>query len=333
VRGVRLSDLAEELGLDISTVSRALRGDPRVKPETRERVASRAESLGYMPNLRARALAEGRSRTVWLVLPGFEDPVERLPASFAGRWFFERDYDLLLAPHHDDPRIYARILGRLASGGADGAILMPGPSARRGDGILAERPLIESGFPFAYLDRSVPGVAAPVVTTDNAAAGAALAAAAFEAAAARGSPLALAIDAFDPGRNPVEAARSEGWRAGMAERRVPVLASAGASGDSAGAALASAGPGAAIAIAASAEATIVGARLALPSALSSKPAFAAAFDEWDGKDSAFKGAFIAIQDFEAMANAVASLLAEGLASGAPLPEARILVPILGVRSA
>ena len=91
--GVRLRDLAAELDLDISTVSRALRGDPRVRPETRELIAGRAASLGYLPNLRARALAEGRSRTVWLVLPGLEEPVEREPAAYAGKWFFERGYE------------------------------------------------------------------------------------------------------------------------------------------------------------------------------------------------------------------------------------------------
>jgi len=55
--GTRLSDLATSLDLNIATVSRALRDDPRVKPETRERVRAEAQRLGYRPHIAARALA------------------------------------------------------------------------------------------------------------------------------------------------------------------------------------------------------------------------------------------------------------------------------------
>ena len=66
---VRLADLAKTLNLDTSTVSRALRDDPQVTLETRRRVGEEALRLGYRPHLAARALAEGRTRTLWFVIP------------------------------------------------------------------------------------------------------------------------------------------------------------------------------------------------------------------------------------------------------------------------
>ena len=60
-----LKDVAQACSVDVSTASRALRGDPRVAPDTVARLRSAADRLGYRPNLAARALRAGATRTVW----------------------------------------------------------------------------------------------------------------------------------------------------------------------------------------------------------------------------------------------------------------------------
>ncbi len=45
-----MADVAQEAGVSPSTVSRALRNDPRISAETRERVGVIVERLGYLPN-------------------------------------------------------------------------------------------------------------------------------------------------------------------------------------------------------------------------------------------------------------------------------------------
>jgi len=47
---VRLAHIAEEVGLDKSTVSLALRCDQRIKPATRQRVMEASSRLGYRPD-------------------------------------------------------------------------------------------------------------------------------------------------------------------------------------------------------------------------------------------------------------------------------------------
>ncbi|MEL6843851.1 MAG: LacI family DNA-binding transcriptional regulator, partial [Bacteroidota bacterium] len=47
---ITIKDLARELGISKSTVSRALRGHPNVKRETREAVKALAEKLDYHPD-------------------------------------------------------------------------------------------------------------------------------------------------------------------------------------------------------------------------------------------------------------------------------------------
>ena len=71
-----LDDVAERAGVSPATVSRALRGLPRVSPATRAKVAAAAEALGYVVSPSASRLATGRTHTMGVVVP------------YVSRWFF-----------------------------------------------------------------------------------------------------------------------------------------------------------------------------------------------------------------------------------------------------
>lgn len=91
-----IKEVAREVGVSTATVSRALRGLPRVSPETRERVLETATRMGYVASPHAASLASGRTRAIGVVVPNVT------------RWFFgsvvhgaeellrEEGYDLLL---------------------------------------------------------------------------------------------------------------------------------------------------------------------------------------------------------------------------------------------
>ena len=53
-----LDDIAKELGLSVSTVSRALMGKGRVSEKTRSSVLDAAKRMGYTVNAMARGLRE-----------------------------------------------------------------------------------------------------------------------------------------------------------------------------------------------------------------------------------------------------------------------------------
>jgi LacI family transcriptional regulator len=65
--------LARDLGLSISTVSRALNGYEDVSAETRQRVLQRAREVGYRPNPGARRLKSGRTQLVGVIVPSVGD--------------------------------------------------------------------------------------------------------------------------------------------------------------------------------------------------------------------------------------------------------------------
>ena len=61
---VSIKDIANRCGVSIATVSKALNGHRDVSEETRERVRSAAEELGYLANASARALKTNRSYNI-----------------------------------------------------------------------------------------------------------------------------------------------------------------------------------------------------------------------------------------------------------------------------
>ena len=68
-RQTGLKQLASELGVSITTVSRALAGYGDVSAETRARVTSAARERGYVPSRAGRMLVSGRTDFIGMVLP------------------------------------------------------------------------------------------------------------------------------------------------------------------------------------------------------------------------------------------------------------------------
>ena len=62
-----MADVAARAGVSHQTVSRVVNGHPSVAPATRERVERAIAELGYRPNIAARALVTGSTRTIGLV--------------------------------------------------------------------------------------------------------------------------------------------------------------------------------------------------------------------------------------------------------------------------
>ena len=71
---LRLQDVAEAAGVSIATASRSLSRTSGVSASVAERVRSVAREMGYVPNVHARSLAGGPSRSVGLVVHEIGDP-------------------------------------------------------------------------------------------------------------------------------------------------------------------------------------------------------------------------------------------------------------------
>ena len=72
---IRLTEVAKLAGVSPITASRFFRNPEALSLSKRERVASAAKELGYVPNLAARALASQRTEVIGVLIPSLTNNV------------------------------------------------------------------------------------------------------------------------------------------------------------------------------------------------------------------------------------------------------------------
>lgn len=122
---MNIGEIARRAGVSRSTVSYALSGKRPVAAGTRKRIQSVIDELGYRPNATARALKEGRTRTIGLVIPPAGNRLTHMQLDFVASVVDAAacaDLDVLLSPSGGD---HDRSFERLVSESrVDGVILM-----------------------------------------------------------------------------------------------------------------------------------------------------------------------------------------------------------------
>jgi LacI family transcriptional regulator len=66
---VTIKDIARELKISVTTVSRALRNAHDVNTITRKKVLTKCKELNYRPNLNAKGLVANQSHNIAIILP------------------------------------------------------------------------------------------------------------------------------------------------------------------------------------------------------------------------------------------------------------------------
>lgn len=160
-----MRDVAAASGVAIKTVSRVMRGEPNVAPDTTERVRKAARDLGYVMHRQASDLRrlDGSPGAIGLLLSSvgnaFDSKVHRAIERVAN----EAGMITLAASTEDDPAVELERLEGFVARRLDGLILM----TVRADHELLIRE-IERGFPVVLVDRPAIDLDCDTVTSDNA---------------------------------------------------------------------------------------------------------------------------------------------------------------------
>ncbi|MBI5930599.1 MAG: LacI family DNA-binding transcriptional regulator [Chloroflexi bacterium] len=97
-----LAEVAQKAGVSIATVSKVLSNTPYFTEETRRKVMSAVEELGYLPNLAARALSSGKTHLIGVIFPYvyegiFTDPLVQYILEGVEAECNERGYNIVLS--------------------------------------------------------------------------------------------------------------------------------------------------------------------------------------------------------------------------------------------
>lgn len=150
-RMATVRDVAKEVGVSVSTVSRALAVPHLVNAQTRERVVAAAEELGYRPNSAARGLRAGRTNNIGLVVPDIENPVFASVTKGVQDRARKGGFSVFVADSEEDIDLEAEVITSLAKQ-VDGLIL----GSPRGTEARTLRAL--DGKPAVVLNRQIGGL-------------------------------------------------------------------------------------------------------------------------------------------------------------------------------
>lgn len=156
-------DIAQRLGVSVSSVSRALSDHPSISAALKERIRQVAEELHYTPNSVAVNLKTGKRNTIGVVVPGinrsfFSSAIEGIEDKA-----YKQGYDVLIYQSKDSADREERIVHSLA-GKVDGVIASV--AADTTDHSYYNH-LSASGVPVVLFDRTATGVDAGTVIVDD----------------------------------------------------------------------------------------------------------------------------------------------------------------------
>ena len=163
---VTLKDVAQHAGVSYQTVSKVLRNQIQVTPETRVRIENAVSELGYRPNTTARSL---RTQSTYLIgysfKPAYHDDPNPILEGFLQSIIHAAhtyEYYIMLFPWEDEERIAQPYRELITTNRVDGFILSD---------IDFDDPRIpllqEQKFPFVAFGRSTSNPDYPYVDVDG----------------------------------------------------------------------------------------------------------------------------------------------------------------------
>lgn len=156
--------LAESLGLNSATVSRAL--DPEkshlVAESTRLRVIRAAEAVGYTPDPGARSTRRRRSSTVGILVPDLSNEIMVMTLRAISSVLDRRDLTALIAESGDSPEVSRRTLERCRARRVEAIVSL---AATETDAELMLR--LSESIPTVLAIRTLDSVRLPTVCSDD----------------------------------------------------------------------------------------------------------------------------------------------------------------------
>ena len=164
INNLTIKTLARQLGLSVSTVSKAISDSHEISALTKQRVNELAQKLNYVPNPYASSLRTRNSKTIGVVIPEVADSFFAQAINGIESVAQEKGYHVLIYLTHESFEREKKILKDFESGRVDGVLLSISKETTQSDHIDA---LMNKGIPLVFFDRVLEEVATTKITTND----------------------------------------------------------------------------------------------------------------------------------------------------------------------
>ena len=161
---ITIHDIARELEISASTVSRALNNNPRISKATRERIKAFALENGYLPNTIASNLRNRKTNTIGIVVPLINRHFFSSFISGVEEVAFSAGYNVIISQSNDLLDKEQKIVHSLFANRVDGLICSLSMQTNVFDHF---RLFSARHIPLVFFDRVVPNLKAHKIVVDD----------------------------------------------------------------------------------------------------------------------------------------------------------------------
>lgn len=145
-----IKEIAKQLKISVSTVSRALHNHPSIGLRTKTQVQQLAEALGYEPNQAAISFKQQKSFTIGVVLPNLKEEFFSNAISGIEDIATANKYNVLIGQSHDDVEREKQIINTMKNQRVDGIIIS---LSKHTKDYAPFKALEKYNIPIVYFDR------------------------------------------------------------------------------------------------------------------------------------------------------------------------------------
>lgn len=166
-RKVTLKQIAKELDVSISTVSKSLRNSPEISEDTRQKVQAFAKLYNYRPNNIALSLKNKKSKTIGIIIPEIVHYFFATVISGIEKVANENGYNVIVCLSNESFDKEVINMEMLATGSTDGFIMALSKETQQKKDFHHIHEVINQGMPVVMFDRVTNDVLCDKVIIDD----------------------------------------------------------------------------------------------------------------------------------------------------------------------
>lgn len=159
-----IHDIARELKISASTVSRALQDNPRISQKTKEKIKLIADAMGYRPNTLASNLRNKKSNTIGIVVPLINRYFFSAVISGVEDVAFKAGYTVVISQSNDLANKEIAIVQSMFANRVDGLIISIAMQPTNYEHLKTFR---RKNIPLVFFDRSVAEIETDKIVVDD----------------------------------------------------------------------------------------------------------------------------------------------------------------------